>query len=750
MKNIESKIFKIDRRTFLKTTSISATGLLLGMQFSCTSASKKLQGDPAANFSSSVYLNINGSGEVTIIAHRSEMGTGIKTSLPLVLADELEADWNQVKVMQAVGDKKYGDQNTDGSYSVRMFYPIMRKAGATARMMLEQAAANEWKIDVADCKAQDHGVTNPNGDVLGYGYLADKAALLEMPKEDDVKLKSPADFKFIGKKTSIVDLEDIVRGKAIFGLDTKIDGAKAALVRRPPVAGGKVKSYNSDAATKIPGVLKVFTIDSPGFPAPFHLPLGGVVVVAENTWAAMKGRNALNVVWDNGVNANYNSASYIEAMMQKAKSPGKVRREQGTAEAEIKKTKNKIEGDYRVHHLSHAPMETPCAIANFKDGKIEVWAPTQEPQWARQAVAAAVGLKEEDVTVNVTLLGGGFGRKSKPDYVAEAAIISKESGFPIKLLWTREDDIQHDFYHANCAQHISVGLDDNNNVNSWIHRTVFPAIGSTTSTKVNEPSAPEISQGVIDLPYDIANVSCQTGEASAKVRVGWLRSVANINHAFAIGCTLDEIAERRGVDPAQNLIDMLGQDRNIDMASLSKEFWNYEEKLEEFPWSVPRFKNVIEQVKKISGWGKKMPAGSGIGIAAHRSFLTYVACVVEAKVENGVIKIPKVYYALDCGVAVNPERIKAQFEGGAAFAAGIALKSKITVSNGKVDQSNFNNYQVARITDAPVDTEVFIVESNEKPTGVGEPPVPPFAPALCNALYQVTRKRIRELPIALG
>ncbi len=739
----------MDRRAFLKTTSISATGLLLGMQFGCTSTSKKLKGDPGANFSSSVYLNINGSGEVTIIAHRSEMGTGIKTSLPLVLADELEADWKQVKVVQALGDKKYGDQNTDGSYSVRMFYPVMRKAGATARKMLEQAAANEWKIDVADCKAKDHGVTNKNGDILGFGYLADKAALLDMPKEEDVKLKSPAEFKFIGKKSSIVDLEDIVRGKAIFGLDTQLSGAKVALVKRPPVAGGKVKSFNADDALKVEGVLKVFTMASPGYPASFDKPLGGVVVVAENTWAAMKGRNALKIVWDHGVNSGYNSSDYLEAMMQKAKSNGKVRREQGSAVAELKKSKKRIEGDYRVHHLSHAPMETPCAIANFKDNMIEIWAPTQEPQWARGAVAGALGLTENDVTVNVTLLGGGFGRKSKPDYVVEAALISKESGFPVKLLWTREDDIQHDFYHANCAQHISVGLDDNNMVSSWLHRTVFPAIGSTTSNKVIEPSAPELSQGVIDLPYDIPNVSCQTGEASAKVRVGWLRSVANINHAFAIGCTLDEIAESRGVDPAQNLMDMLGKDRNIDMASLSREFWNYEEKLEDYPWSVARFKNVIAEVKKMSGWGKKMPAGSGIGIAAHRSFLTYVACVVEVKIENGKIIIPKVYYAVDCGVAVNPERIKAQFEGGAAFAASIALKSKITVSKGVVEQNNFNNYEVARMSDAPIETDVYIVPSNEKPTGVGEPPVPPFTPALCNALYQVTGKRIRQLPISI-
>ncbi len=746
---MKDKIVKIDRRTFLKTTSISATGLLLGMHFSCTNTAKKLMGDPSANFSPNVYLNINGSGDVTIIAHRSEMGTGIKTSLPLVLADELEVDWEKVKVVQAVGDAKYGDQNTDGSYSVRMFYPIMRKAGATARRMLEQAAANEWKIDVSECKAKNHEVINSDGDVLGFGYLADKAALLPMPEEHEVKLKSPEEFKFIGKKTSIVDLEDIVTGKAIFGLDTKLEGAKVALVKRPPVAGGKVKSFNADAAMQIPGVQKVFEITSPGFPLQLDAPLGGVVVVADNTWAAMKGRNALKVVWDNGVNGNYDSDAYMETMMQKAKVKGKVRRKQGDADKALQAASKKVEAEFRVHHLSHAPMETPCAMAHFKDGKIEVWAPTQEPQWARGAVGGAVGLEEKNVTVNVTLLGGGFGRKSKPDYVVEAAIISRESGFPIKLLWTREDDIQHDYYHANCAQHISVGLDESGAVNAWRHRTVFPAIGSTSNAKANEPSGAELSQGVLDMPYDIPNVSCESNNASAQVRVGWLRSVANINHAFAIGCVLDEVAEKRGVDPAQNLLDLLGNDRNIDMDALSKEFWNYSEKLEEFPWNTARFRNVIEEVKKLSGWGKSMPAGSAMGIAAHRSFLSYVACVVEVKVENGKVKIPKAYYAVDCGVAVNPERVKAQFEGGAVFGASIGLKSKITVKKGIVQQGNFDTYEVARITDAPVETEVFIVPSNEKPTGVGEPPVPPFAPALCNALYRVTGKRIRQLPITV-
>jgi isoquinoline 1-oxidoreductase beta subunit len=355
------------------------------------------------------------------------------------------------------------------------------------------------------------------------------------------------------------------------------------------------------------------------------------------------------------------------------------------------------------------------------------------------------------VTVNITLLGGGFGRKSKPDFVVEAALISKTMGTPIKILWTREDDIQHDFYHFPAAQHVKVGIDENNKVTAWLHRSVFPPIGGTSDAKTNEASKEELSMGMIDLPLVIDNVSCETQEAKVKTRIGWLRSVANIHHAYAVGCTLDEVARARGVDPVQNMLELLGSDRMIDFNSLTAEFWNYGEKVEDFPWSTARFRNVIEMAKEKSNWGKSLPKGSGQGFAAHRSFLTYVACIVEVTVDaNKKIRIPKVDYVVDCGVPVNPERIKAQFEGGAAFAASLALKSEITLRKGAVQQSNFHDYQVARIGDAPYETSVHIIDSNEKPTGVGEPPVPPFIPALCNAIFAATGQRIRQLPVRLA
>lgn len=745
IEELGSDIFRPSRRGFLKTSTVGLSGLVLGVQFGC-SEPKKLTGDPNARFEPGVYLSINGLGEVTIIAHRSEMGTGIRTSLPLVIADELEADWTKVKLEQAVGDTKYGDQNTDGSYSVRMFYMPLRKAGAMARMMLEQAAANEWQVDVSECKAKNHEVVHTSGKVFGFGYLAEKAAELTPPNDEDIVLKSSDDFNYISKKTSIYDLEDIVTGKAGFGLDKNIEGMKVAVIQRPPVAGGSVRSFNSDAAMAVPGVQKVFQLDGPGFPTAFHNPLGGVVVVADNTWSALKGREALEIEWDGGPNGDYDSVEYLEGMMRGAERKGKVWRENGNIGPALSSSEKVIEASYRVPHFAHTPMEAPCAVAEYKEGSLEVWAPTQHPQWIKGAAAEAVGLDPENVTVNVTMLGGGFGRKSKPDFSVEASLISKEVGAPIKLMWSREDDVRHSFYHANCAQHMKVGIDGDNNVSAWLHRSVFPSIVGTANPTATQPAQFEIGQGLGDMPFEIPNVCCETNEAKAKIRIGWLRSVANINHAFAVGCTLDEVAEARGVDPAQNLLDLLGGSRKIDFPALYGDFWNYNEKIEDYPWDTGRFKNVIETVRDRSDWGT---SGKTLGIAAHRSFLTYVACVVEVNVENGRVKIPSVHYAVDCGVPVNPDRIKAQFEGGAAFGASLALKSEITVKNGAVQQNNFDDYQVARIIDAPLATEVHIVDSSEKPTGVGEPPVPPMIPALCNALYAATGKRIRKLPIDL-
>jgi isoquinoline 1-oxidoreductase beta subunit len=744
----ETIIRKIDRRSFLKATGLTATGVVLGLQMqSC--APKKV----GAPFSPNVYLTINGDGTIVIVAHRQEMGTGIRTNLPLVLADELGADWSKVSLVQAVGDEpKYGDQNTDGSYSVRMFFEPMRKAGASARLMLEKAAASQWGVSVSECKAEDNAIVNKqNGKKIPFGDLTEIASKLEVPKAEEIKLKDKSEWKYIGKSTGTYDAPYIANGTAVFGLDKKVEGMKYAVVARCPVWGGKVKTYNADKAKVVPGVIAVKEIPASNIPADFHVPMGGIAIVADNTWSAIQGRNALEIEWDFGPNADYDTEAYINEMKAKVKKKGTVRRANGNIDSAIAGAANVLESTYVIPHLSHAPMEPPNAVASYKDGKCEVWAPVQSPMWVRNSVTGFMNLKLEDVTVNVTLLGGAFGRKSKPDFVCEAAWLSKEMAAPIKVVWTRECDLTNDFFHAVSVQNVRVAFDKNKKVTGWYHRSAFPPIGGTTNAKEIEPSAGETQLGLVDFPYNIPNIQCESIEAKAKTRIGWLRSVSNIQQAFAVGSMLDEIAAYRGVDPVANLLELLGPDRKIAFNELVKDkYENYGESLEKFPWDTARLRNVIELVRDKSGWGKELPKGHGLGICAHKSFLTYVACVIHVAVDDaGKISIPELHYAVDCGIPVNRNSVINQFEGGAVFALNTALKSGITFKNGRSQETNFHQYQVMRMTDAPAEIFVHLVENDEKPTGVGEPPVPPVAPALANAIFAATGKRVRELPMIL-
>jgi len=742
-----SVIRKIDRRTFLKATGITASGIVLGLQWACSPSRSNVP------FSPNVYLTINGDGSVMIVAHRQEMGTGIRTGLPLIIADELEADWKQVKLIQAVGDeKKYGNQNTDGSFSVRMFFEPMRKAGATARMMLEQAAANKWGVDVSECKAIHHEVVHSSGKKSGFGELTEEASKLTAPKEETIVLKKKSEWKYIGKHMNLYDVPDIVKGTAVYGLDVVKPGMKYAVILRCPVAGGKVKSYSDAEAKKIEGVEKIFEMPASGFPADFDRPQGGIVVVANTTWAAISARKALQVEWDYGVNATYDSAAYLNELKEKVKKKGNPRRVNGSADKAMASAASIIDSTYVTQHLSHAPMEVPNATAQFKDGKCEMWAPVQSPQWIRDSVSKALGLDAANVTINVTLLGGAFGRKSKPDFAVEAALIAKElNGTPVKVTWTREDDLTHDFFHACSVQRIQVAVDKNNNVTGWTHRSAFPPIGGTTNTNEIQPSDGELGLGAIDLPFNIPNVSIEAIESPALTRIGWLRSVSNIQHAFAIGSMVDEIATYRKTDPVKNLLELLGPDRMIPLNEYIKGFENYGEPLEKFPADTSRLRKVIELVAEKSGWGKELPKGHGMGICAHKSFLTYVACVVHVAFDdNGTMSIPEAHYAVDCGQVVNLNSVIQQFEGGLVFALSGALKGSISFKDGRSEQTNFDKYDVSRMTDAPVKTHIHLVENDEKPTGVGEPPVPPVAPALANAIFAATGKRYRELPIKLS
>jgi isoquinoline 1-oxidoreductase subunit beta len=699
-----------------------------------------------------VFLSIDADGGVTIVSHRAEMGQGVRTGLPMIVADELEADWSRVRVVQAPGDEpKYGNQDTDGSRSTRHFMQPMREAGAAARMMLEAAAAARWGVAVDEVEAKNHEVTHkPSGRKLGYGELAAEASALEVPEKDEIRLKDPAQFRYIGKDMPIVDGFDITTGRALYGIDTRLEGMMYAVIIRPPVFGGKVASLDSAEAMKIPGVEKIVELEG-GVTAPSKFqPLGGVAVIARNTWAAIQGRDALKITWDDGSNGSYDSRAYRKELETTARKPALVVRDDGDVDAAFGEAATKVEAEYYMPHLAQAPMEPPAATARIVDGKCEVWACVQAPQATRVEVSERLGLPIEDVTVHQTLLGGGFGRKSKPDFVAEAALLSKAmGGAPVKVTWTREDDIRHSYYHTVSVERIEAGLDSDGKPVAWRHRSVAPTIGSIFVPDPKHEAPFELGMGFVDLPFAIPNIRCENGEAAAHTRIGWFRSVSNVPHAFAIQSFAGELAAAAGRDQKDYLLELIGPARMADLRSVDS-LWNYGESLEVYPIDTGRLRRVVEVAAEKAGWGRELPPGHGLGIAAHRSFVTYVATVVEARVEeDGTLSIPRVDVAVDCGAYVNPDRIRAQMEGACIYGLSLALKSEISFKDGRVEQGNFDDYEVARIDEAPREIHIHLAEQNFDipPGGVGEPGVPPFAPALTNAIFAATGKRIRNLPI---
>ncbi|HTT32733.1 MAG TPA: molybdopterin cofactor-binding domain-containing protein [Methylomirabilota bacterium] len=711
--------------------------------------------NPAATMSNAplhpgVYLAIDTDGTAYVIAHRSEMGNGVRTSLPRIVADELDADWARVKVVQATGDEKYGDQDTDGSHSVVSFFVPLREAGATARLMLVRAAARQWNVPEAECSTELHNVLHKkSGTKLGYGELAAAAAKQDVPKKEELKLKPRSEWRYIGKDSSGYDLKDLCTGRGVFGQDTRMDGMLYASVLHPPVLGSTVKSVDDKAALAVSGVKQTATIDTFKPPVLFQA-LGGVAVLADNTWAAMQGRKKLKVDWEQSSHRVFNSTSYRKELQETARKPGKVVREVGNVETAFSQGGKIVEAEYYAPLLAHASMEPPAALAIYRDGKVEVWAPTQSPVGARDAIAAAVGAKKEDVTVHVTLLGGAFGRKSFPDFAVEAAVLSKKTGKPVKVVWSREDDIQFDSYHSVSAIYMKAALGQDGKPSAWLQRTVFPPIGSTFSAEAVYSDAGELGLGFSDLPFAIPNHRSENGPATAHVRIGWFRSVANIYHAFAIQSFADELAHAAGKDPLEYQLQLLGPDRIIPRTELPKDYENYGQPYDQYPIDTARFRRVLQTVAEKSGWGrKKQGNGFGMGLAMHRSFLTYVASVAQIQIDDaGRVQILRVDSALDAGTVVNPDMVRNQFEGAAVMGTSTVFYGEITATNGVIDQSNFDTYPVARINTAPREIHVHIVENDAPPGGIGEPGLPAIAPAICNAVFAATGKRIRELPLS--
>ncbi len=753
----------VTRRGFLKGI-VGAGGLIVAAQMFPKSAladggsvnayKTGADGMPGGTvYDPHIFVAIAPDGTVTIVAHRSEMGTGSRTSLPMVVADEMEADWSKVKIAQAPGNEpRYGNQDTDGSRSVRHFIQPMRACGAATKQMLEHAAALTWGVSDTECKAQLHKVYHvPTGRSLGYGELAVKAAALKTPPMSDLTLKDPSQFRYIGKgNVQIIDLFDITTGKATYAQDIHVPGMLYAQVERPPVVGGKAKSWNAAAAQSVPGVLKVVEIPMTPMPAKF-MPLGGVAVIATSTWAAKKGRDALQVKWDDGPNGSYDSDAFKKMLAEQAHQPGKVERNEGDVDKALANADKVIERDYYIPHFSHATMEPPAATVQIKGGKAEVWACVQSPGGTRGDVAKALGLKEEDVTVNVTLLGGGFGRKSKCDFAIEAALLSKQmGGQPVKVVWTREDDIQHAFYHSVSYQNVTAGI-KNGKVVAWRQRSVSPSLMSNFMPDPGRESPLELGLGLIDTPFNVPNLRLETGAAKAHTRIGWFRSVNNIPHAFAMQSMVAELAQELGKDPKDFLLEMIGPARIVDpRETVTSPLWNYGDPWDTYPIDTGRTRRVVELVAEKAGWGRKLPKGHGLGIAVQRSFLSYVATVVEVAVDDkGNVSVPRVDTAFDCGFALNPERIRSQVEGAAVMGLSIAKYTQITFKNGRVQQNNFHDYKVLRIGEGAMDVRTHIVPNgiDVPSSGVGEPGVPPFAPAFCNAIFAATGKRIRNLPL---
>ena len=739
-----SCIQNVSRRGFLNSVC-SGGALVLGAYFLPDDMRAAAMVDTPvdrAAFHPNVFLGLETNGTIYIIAHRSEMGNGSRTALPRVLADEMDADWRRVKILQAVGDPRYGSQDTDASRSIFGFFQIMREAGATARLMLVRAGADEWSVPVSECKSGLHTVVHsPTGRHKAYGELALAASMLPVPRKEELQFKSRAAWRYIGKDASLYDLQDICTGKAIYGTDARQEGMVYASIEHPPVLGGKLKSYQDQEALRVPGVLQTVLIE-PFKPPHGYQPLGGVAVIADNTWAAFQGRKKLHMVWDHGPNAAYNSDRFKKELQETARQPGLVMRNEGDVDAEFAKGGRTFEAEYYVPHLAHATMEPPVALAEFRDGKVRAWVPTQNPQGVQEVIAQAVGIRKEDVTCHVTLLGGGFGRKSFSDFAAEAAVLSKRLGKPVKVVWSREDDIKFDYYLPVAAVYLKAALDDRGKPAAWLQRSAFPPINSTFDSGARHGGW-ELKGNWIEVPFNIQNVRVENGAAQAHLRLGWLRSVASVYHTFAVQSFVDELAHNAGRDSLEYLLDLFGPSRvlNLNIPHYPPE--------PGYPLDIGRLRRVTEMAAEKAGWGKrKLGKGSGLGIAAQRYSFTYVASVVEVEVtEQGEIRIPRVDTAVDAGTAVNPANIRAQLEGAAVFGTSIARSGEITATGGVINQSNFYDYPVARLAEAPYQTNVYVVDSSAPPAGVGEPGVSVIAPALCNAIFAATGKRIRELPL---
>ena len=700
----------LSRREFVAVGAAAGAGLVIGfyLPHGESSGSKV--------FSPNAYLRITPDNQVTIVCARSEMGQGVRTALPMILAEELEADWKQIEIEQAGASTLYGVQDTGGSASVRTTWDPMRRAGATAREMLISAAALTWGVPRASCTAENggikHAATNRR---LTYGELTSKASTLPIPT--DVTLKQSKDYKIVGQRLARVDTPSKVKGEAVFGIDVRMPGMKYAVLSRCPTIGGKVSGFDDKESKKISGVSYVGKVGD-----------SAVAVVADSVWGAMEGRRVLNVTWDDGPNKDLNSAAVMESLKEAAKKKGVSLYSTGDVS---KASGRRISGEYQLPFMAHAPMEPGNCTAHFQGSKCELWAPTQVPQSCRDQVAQVLGLDPDQVKVNVTLMGGAFGRRLEWDYAIEAGLVSKAIAGPVKVIWTREDDMRFSTYRPASVHQLSAVLDGRGWPNGFQHRF---AAGSINGQKGSAP----VNGADSDLPdeaalvYPFPNASVEWSSAETPVPLGFMRSVYALQVAFASESFIDELAATAGKDPLEYRLHLLSKDADIQFFSTT--------------WHTARMRGALQLAAEKAGWGKALPPGRYRGIACFACFSTYAAEVVEISMENNTPRVHRVVVGVDCGQVVNPSILEQQIQGGIVYALTNALRAKITIDKGRVVQGNFDDYAPLRMDETPL-VEVYAVPSQEAPTGIGEPSIPPLAPALCNAIYVATKKRIRALPI---
>jgi isoquinoline 1-oxidoreductase beta subunit len=711
-----TEVLNVSRRDALRAGLLAGGGLVLGLHLPSL-AKGQGPGKKGGPFALNAFVRVGADDSVTVVVNHSEMGQGPYTSVPMLVAEELDADWATVRfeaapVAAVYNHSVYGIQMTGGSSSTWSEWERVRKAGATARAMLVAAAAAGWKVEPAACATEPgHVVHAASGRRASYGRLAEQAADLKPP--ENVPLKDPKDYRIIGKPTRRLDTPDKVNGKAVFGLDVQRSGMLVALVARPPVFGGTVKSFSADKARAVPGVKHVVQIPR------------GVAVVADGFWPAKKGREALEIVWDDGPLATLDSRAQLAEYAALAKQPGVLARREGDAAGALAKAAKTFEAEYDLPYLAHAPMEPINCVADVTADRCEVWVGTQFQTVDRNAAAEEAGLKPEQVTLHTTLLGGGFGRRAVPDshFVREAVQLSKAVRAPVKVIWTREDDTRGGYYRPRAYHAVRAALDAGGAPVAWEQHVVVQSflVGTPFAGLIKEGLDETAVEGAKDIPYAIPNVRVDWHQAPVGVPTLWWRSVGHSHTAFVVETLIDELAHAAGKGPFEFRRGLLGKH--------------------------PRHKRVLELVADKAGWGQPLPTGRGRGIAVHESFGSYVAHVAEVSVSDaGQVRVHRVVAAIDCGPVVNPDTVRAQLEGGTAFGLTAALYGEISFEKGRVKQRNFHDYPMLRINEMPA-VEAHIVPSTEKMGGVGEPGVPTVAPAVANAVFAVTGKRLRRLPI---